>query len=436
MDPDRRSWPGLALIAAAAIGLAACGSTNATPTVTVAPTVSSPSGPSALPSTSPSVAGSPTADPATLYAQIEAQVQQIRELSAKTPVEPRILDDAALKANVAASFEKDNPPALVAANQRIYELLGLIPQGTSLKDLYLKLLGSQVAGYYDSDTKELYVVSRSGGLGPTEQITFAHEFDHALQDQNFGLDKLQLDAIGESDRSLARLSIPEGDATLLMSLWAGQNLSPAELLQMVQEASDPAQAAILAEMPAILKDSLLFPYSAGEALVAATQSAGGWAAVDKLYADPPASTEQVLHPEKYAAHEAPIKVTFAKDLATRLGNGWSVDLQDTMGEFELESWLKSAGKVPEATATTAAEGWGGDRIALVSKGDRSGIVFDTRWDSPADAAEFAAAAQAALDTLGGHGALIAIAGSNRVTVFIATDNATIDALGSVLGLAG
>ena len=178
--------------------------------------------PTALPSASPSAAGSPTADPATVYAQIEAQVQQIRELSAKTPVEPKLLDDAALKANVAASFEKDNPPELVAANQRVYQLLGLIPDGTSLKDLYLKLLGSQVAGYYDSDTKELYVVSRSGGLGPTERITFAHEFDHALQDQNFGLDKLQLDAIGESDRSLARLSVAEGDATLLMSLWAGQ----------------------------------------------------------------------------------------------------------------------------------------------------------------------------------------------------------------------
>ena len=150
-------------------------------------------------------------------------MQQIRQLSAKTPVEPKLLDEAGLKANVTASFQKENPPELVAANQRISELLGLIPQGTSLEALYLKLLASQVAGYYDSDTKELYVVSRSGGLGPTERISFAHEFDHALQDQNFGLDKLQLDTIGEGDRGLARLSVAEGDATLLMSLWAAQS---------------------------------------------------------------------------------------------------------------------------------------------------------------------------------------------------------------------
>ena len=434
MDLRRRSLPRVALIAAAVLALGACGSSAPTPTASVAPTLSPTTAPST--STSPAAPGSPTPDPATVYAEIEAQVQQIRELSAKTPVTPKLLDDTTLKANLAASFEKDNPPKVVAANERAYQLLGLIPEGTSLKELYLKLLGSQVAGYYDSDTKELYVVSRSGGLGPTERISFAHEFDHALQDQNFGLKNLQLDAIGESDRSLARLSVAEGDATLLMSVWAAQNLAPDELLQLLQAASDPEQTAILAQMPDILKDSLLFPYTAGQALVASIQATGGWAAVDKLYATPPASTEQVMHPDKYAAHEAPIKVDFPKDLAARLGSGWSVDLQDTMGEFELQTWLKSAGKVAQAKATTAAQGWGGDRFALVSNGSRSGLVVDTRWDSPADAAEFAAAAQTTLDALGGHEALIAINGSNRVTVFIATDDATITALAGVLGLAG
>ncbi|MDP9483350.1 MAG: hypothetical protein M3P84_09030 [Chloroflexota bacterium] len=435
MELRRRSLPVLAVIVAAALGLAACGSSTPTPTASV-PGTASPTTPGPLTSASPGAPGSQTPDPATVYAQIEAQVQQIRELSAKTPVAPKLLDEATLKTNLAASFEKDNPPKLVAANERTYQLLGLIPDGTSLKELYLKLLGSQVAGYYDSDTKELSVVSRSGVLGPTERITFAHEFDHALQDQLFGLDKLELDAVGESDRSLARLSVAEGDATLLMLLWAGQHLTPAELLQVLQAGNDPEQTAILAEMPDILKDSLLFPYTAGQALVASIHAAGGWAAVDEIYADPPTSTEQVLHPAKYAAREQPVKVEFPKDLAARLGSGWSVDLQDTMGEFELETWLTSAGKVPQAKATSAAEGWGGDRLALVSKGTRSGLVVDTRWDSPADAAEFAVAARSTLDAVGGHGNLIAIDGSNRVTVFLASDDATISALAGVLGLAG
>ncbi len=325
---------------------------------------------------------------------------------------------------------------MIEANERLYRLLGLIPAGTSLKDLYLKLLSSQVAGYYDSDTKELYVVSKSGAIGPTEKVTFAHEFDHALQDQNFGLSKLQLDSIGEGDRSLARLSIPEGDSTELMTEWASTNLTPAELMQMIGESTDPEQAKILAEMPDILKDSLLFPYTSGLDLVRSIRMAGGWPAVASLYADPPASTEQVLHPEKYTSHEAPVAVTFPKDLAKRLGAGWKVDYQDTLGEFQLAEWLRSAGKVPAATASAAAAGWGGDRVALVGNGDRSGVVIDTRWDSPAEASEFAAAAQTALDTLGGSHAMIAIDGTDRVTIFVATDDGTITALGSALGLAG
>jgi hypothetical protein len=63
-------------------------------------------------------------------------------------------------------------------------------------------------------------------------------------------------------------------------------------------------------------------------------------------------------------------------------------------------------------------------------------VVDTRWDTRADAAQFAAAAQTTLDALGGHRAMIAIHGTNRVTIFLGTDDATISALAGALGLAG
>jgi hypothetical protein len=171
-------------------------------------------------------------------------------------------------------------------------------------------------------------------------------------------------------------------------------------------------------------------------MILRARTAGGWPAVDALYSKPPASTEQVLHADKLAAGEAPIAVTFPKDLATRLGGGWKVDMEDTLGEFQLGVWLKSAGKVAQADALAAAQGWGGDRVALVTNGGRAGVVIDTRWDSPAEATEFAAAAQATLDKLGGNHALIAIDGTDRVTLFIATDDATISALAGALGLAG
>ena len=425
MDPFRRTAGRRLALLAACLLLVACGSSSPSPSPTASPSA---------PTASPGPA-TPTPDPAAVYSAIEAQVQQIRGLTAKKPVTPILLDDATLIKNMAASFTKDNPPDVLAANQQLMELMGLIPKGASLSDLYIQLLGSQVAGYYDPDTQQLYVVSKTGAVGPVEKVTFSHEFTHALQDQNFGLKNLALDAIGQGDASLAQLSVAEGDATMLMSLWAQAHLTPADMLALVQAGSDPEQTKILDAMPDILKETLLFPYTSGLSMVLAAQTSGGWPAVNAMYDRPPASTEQVLHADKYASGEAPIAVTFPADLAKRLGTGWSVDMQDTLGEFQLGVWLKSAGKIPQATATTAAAGWGGDRVALVHNGDRVAAVIDTRWDTPADADEFADAATTTLHALNPDFQLIHLVGSDRVTLFLG-DSASVGALAGALGLAG
>ena len=80
------------------------------------------------------------------------------------------------------------------------------------------------------------------------------------------------------------------------------------MLALVQAGSDPEQTKILDAMPDILKETLLFPYTSGLNMVLAAQTSGGWPAVNAMFARPPASTEQVLHPDKYAAAEAPIAV--------------------------------------------------------------------------------------------------------------------------------
>jgi hypothetical protein len=395
--------------------------------------------PTPLPSAaSPSPAASLDND--AIFNAIEGQVQGIRELSKKSDVARRILDEDQLAALITASFDKSNPPALIAANEQLLKSLGLLPQDASLKDLDVKLLSSQVAGLYDPDTKTMDVVSKSGQLGPIEQITYAHEFDHALQDQNFGLAKLGLDDTSNSDRGLARLSLPEGDATLLMTQWAEVHMSPLQLLQLAQEANDPSQTALLAAMPDDLKETLLFPYQQGLSWVNAMQSSGGWAAVDAAYAKPPDSTEQILHPDKWASHEQPIPVTIPTTLAAKLGPGWTMPLTDTFGEMQFRIWLEQVGKLPVGQAEAAAAGWGGDRLALVQNGSTFGIAMITKWDTPADATEFAAAAGPTLKLLPSSSApvtaMIDPGSTNQVVLFIASDQATINALAGALGLAG
>jgi hypothetical protein len=410
-------------VAALAVILAGCGILGPTP---------SPSSPTTSPTTPP--------DPATVYAEIEEQVRAIRGLQEKAPIQPKILDEAALTDYVKVQFRKDNPEDVIEANERLLKVLGLLPTDASLEDLYIGLLSSQVAGLYNPEDKTLYVVSRTGGLGPTEKTTFAHEYTHALQDQNFELSKLELDATGEGDRAIARLALVEGDATLLMTLWQIDNLTQAEIIRLFSESLNPAVTAPLENMPAVLRESLLFPYTGGLNFTQRLQASGGWSAVDAAFAKPPASTEQVIHPEKYESGEKPTVVDLPDDMAGRMGPDWILGLEDTLGEFQLKVWLANAADgaaTEQGNATEAAAGWGGDRVAvLYGPGGATAAVINSEWDSPADAAEFATQAKLVVSSLAGAGEVVAPAGGTNVRVILAPSDDMVSRLTVVLGLGG
>lgn len=422
------------LLAALTLAAAACG--PATPSPTVRPTGTAAPLPSATPS-APAGSPTPAPDPATVYKAIEEQVIAIRGIQPTDPVDPQVLDEAELKVRIEKSFNEDNPAELVAANERLLKAMGMFPEDASLSGLYLELLGSQVAGFYSPEDDELYVVSRTGALGPSEKVTFAHEYTHALQDQKFDLESFELGAVGEGDRGTGRLSLIEGDATLAMSLWLQQHLTPAEQGQLVQESLDPEAVAILQKMPPILRESLTFPYDAGLRLVLNIfQTGGGWPAVDAAFARPPASSEQVMHAEKYTANEPPIVVDIPDDLATKMGAGWTVALEDTLGEFTFGVWLRGALRrvVP---ANEAAAGWGGDRVAVLAGPNGAwAVALLTEWDTPADATAFADAAGEALGTLSAETQLGHQTGTTRVGLLFASDSPTAVQLDSIIGLTG
>lgn len=414
-----------------------CGSPAPTPAPsgTPVPTVA----PSTAPSASATAAASPspaaTADAAAIYDAIEQQVIQIRGLRPNRPVPRQSIDQAQLRTMLTEEFDRQSPPDYVAANERLYKALGLIPADSNLRDLTLDMLSGGVIGFYRNDQGKLYVVSKTGLPGVGERITFAHEFDHALQDQNFTVFKDQDGILDQSDRLLARQAVFEGDATLLMTLWAAAHFGPADMLAYLALSADPAAQAVLQRTPPFLRDLLLYPYTTGLSFVQATQLRDGWAGVDDLYRRMPVSTEQVLHPEKYAADEAPIQVDLPADLAAQLGSGWTVPLEDTFGELELGYWLRESGVKP-ATATSAAAGWGGDRLA-VAKGPSGawGVVIDTAWDTAADASEFADAANLAIAGLANPARVSSPAGTH-VTVLVASSQDALLALDVIFGATG
>jgi hypothetical protein len=439
-------------LAAAACGSAASPTPGATPSPSPAASAS-PSGapstptPSATPAASPSAGGSPGATPdpadAATYRAIEDQVAAIRGIEPTARLEPTILDEAALRARLQEMFDEENPPNEIRESEILLKALGLLPADASLRDLYLDLMSSQVAGYYDLEADQMFLVSRTGGIGPSEKANFAHEFVHALQDQHFQADRLVNEEAtkGQGDRALAWRSVVEGDASLAQLLWLQNNLTPAEIQQVMTESSDPETTAALNKAPAILRESLLFPYSAGAQFDIAAWQQGGWPAVDALYDKLPESTEQILHPEKYLAGEMPKAVSVpAADVAAALGDGWTVADEDTAGEFFLSTWLReraATGPAPEpggtpVPASGAAAGWGGDRtVLLTGPGDAYALVMATAWDTPDDAAEFASAARAAVKGLPGASA-VGDGSGDAVTVLLASDDTVLGRLQAAL----
>ena len=412
----------------------ACGTANPSAVPASAAPTASPgaSAPLASPSTSPSPSGA--VDPAALYAEIEDQVVALRGLQPKSPVARNVVDEAELRAILTKSFRENTPVSLVEAGETLYKELLLMPQDASLEDLFIELYSSSAAGVYDSKTKQLYVVSKSGEIGLLERITYAHEYTHALQDQNYDLETFIGDETDQSDRSLARTTAVEGDAYLTMGLWAQANLSAAELGQ-VASLTDPASEAALAKLPEIVKQALLFPATSGIGLAISDYSRGGFGAIDERFANPPDSTEQILHADKLAAGEKPVVVTFPEDLAQRLGTGWGIPLQDTFGEMQLEILLRQGGA---ASSTDAAAGWGGDRVALVEGPDGAvGVVLDTAWDTEADAGEYAAALEPLVAKLkaAGRSAAVLVPEPGRVVLVSGSSEDVLGRLANVLGLA-
>jgi hypothetical protein len=407
MPPIRRrsNLKSLATFAVSGIlALGACGTTA--PTATLPPT---PAPTTVLPTGTPR-------PPAEVYAEIRAAVEAIRGLKPNAAVDPVTIDETQLRKNLESEFDKQNSPGDLQLSEGTLIALGLLPVGSSLRKLTLDLQAGQVAGYYSPEENQLFVVSRSGRLGPVEEVTYSHEFTHELQDQNFDLGKLGLDPANQSDRAFAQLALIEGDAVSVQTAWTAANLNPQEVGELFAASLDPAAIDALRKAPAYLRETSLFPYSDGLNFVEGLIASGGYAAVNAAFANPPTSTEQILHPAKFSPREAPADIKLPADLAKAMGGGWAEVGQDTLGELILRVWLTGNG-VPAETARAASSGWGGDRLVLLRSPSGSLTVgMWTEWDSAADANVFATAANTALTTLGQSHNLAHAPGSRMVTL--------------------
>jgi hypothetical protein len=315
-----------------------------------------------------------------------SKTAELRGLSPKNAMECQFITPEELRERYTRIFEEEYPQEEAQIDQEVYVLLDLMREDQDLYTILLDVYSEQVIGFYDDEPKELYVVSQKGKLGPLEEIVLAHEYTHALQDQYFDLSSLPLEEEGNSDLSLAVLSLVEGDATLIQGIYMWTILDDNEREALSQELEKFTSEAFDAA-PRFIQENLTFPYESGLNFVMALIEQGGWQAIDQAYSDPPQSTEQILHPEKYYLERDEPQAITMPNLESALGTGWSQLDSDVLGELNIRIYLETF--VDTAEATTAAEGWDGDRYVYLKNTDGEKLlVLHSVWDSISDAAEF------------------------------------------------
>jgi hypothetical protein len=376
--------------------------------------------------------------------EVLKETSQIRQLSILRPVKSSAQSRSEIENMIIKNLDDDMTPAQTHATEVTLKRLGMTPPDFQYRALMIRLLTEQVAGYYDPKTREFHLADWIDLDG--QKPVMAHELTHALQDQHFNLRRFEHWPKGDSDAELAAHALIEGDATLAMALYVANN--PLRALAFLKSLGTAGMSTVeLDKAPRAVRESLLFPYQQGTDWTTSLYKQGGWDRVSKAFTELPQSTEQILHPEKYFAHEAPVKVTLPNitSLLNRRGQSSDVRVQrsevrgqgseeqfwsaatgrrfgfgsiesragstaldtqlldahrslltggwrrldyDVEGEWGfyliLDQFLKSP-----AESRRAAAGWGGDRFAVYEgpKGESCFISLSV-WDTENDAREF------------------------------------------------
>ena len=416
------------------------------PTLTSPPTIASTSSPTVTP-TPPFVSLQELGE----LDQIELEVAALRGLEPLRPVPRWAVTRQDLRTYYVEPALDEHWEEQLDSLTLTLVAFDLMEPGLDLAPLLKYFLPESIAGFYDPKTGGIYIVSDTGEIGAYEQIVFAHEYGHALQDQHFDLLALGFDEFGFTfdnlDRFNAIRALVEGDAELIEGQYLGalpriDEMAYAPLARAFgfgQAAFKPRATNPSLQQPPV-EDVFLFPYSYGEIFVQTLYQRGGWKAVNEAYTDLPQSTEQILHPARYLAGDEPVPVSVAP-LADTLGGDWRLVFEDPIGEFMLRIYLQN--QLTSEEAAKAAEGWGGD-LGVVYYDDASGklvMVLNSVWDTQYEAGEFlnayvtyaarryghpASDATGGLSCWYGDDALCVNWAGDKVTVILGPDQQTVD----------
>lgn len=342
------------------VGALAYSQSGGAPTSSGAPRTTEPE-PSGSPpgsASSESEAPSTTTPPLQqVVAEIKAFVERERGLRFTADVPVKLAGNAEFEQIVGQQLAEEEPQ--VAELGRVLVGLTLLDQGEDVVKDVKSLDTAAVVGFYDPKSKQLVV--RGSGTSPYVRKVLAHELTHALDDQQVGLDRPQLEA-ADDETGFGFTALVEGSARKVEEAYYA-SLTPDEQAQADDEELQLSlRSPQILTLPPILITILQEPYQDGSILVRRILGAGQQAALDAAFANPPTTSEQVLDPAKYLSGEAAIPVAEPATIG-----GAPVQDRGALGAYLLEQALSSG---PGDVRSTIA-GWGGDRYVTWQDGART-----------------------------------------------------------------
>jgi hypothetical protein len=310
-------------------------------------------------------------------------------------VDARVVAKDDVSALLLETILHDHTREEMALYQTRLVAVGLWPPQRDLVDESLAIARDEIAGFYVPASRVLYVVdgfhvpftmrflSALLRRDMLRELVLSHELVHLLQHRDVPALFDVTRWMEQDDASAAVQTAFEGDAlhygyAALLVGTDGSLPDPQRFRREIEAEAAAKEKGAWAGTPALLRLTLTLPYSRGYPLSLAEGT--------RLLEDPPATTEQVMHPQR---RHAEFEVADLAPLEAALPVGCEGLGQNTLGELGIWVLLQDLGAA--AVSAAAADGWDGDRYLAARCGDHLAFVWWTAWDSESDAAEFAEA---------------------------------------------
>ncbi len=358
--------------------------------------------------------------------EILAFVSKDTGLPIKEPVKRKLVTREEVGQFLEQRMKEDKDTEKLERSETSLKKFRLLPKNFDLRPFLVTLLKEQVAGYYDPKTKTVNLLD---WVAPEEQKpVMAHELTHALQDQNFGMEKWMeagdkpkniQEEIEQDERRGAREAVIEGQGmiVLLDYMMRAQGMRVTDAPQLVQALRQGMNlqvpdSPVFSNAPLFLRDSMMFPYSNGMDFVLQVELKNGTnAGFAGALKTPPTTTRNILEPQTYISNEVIPNLKVA-DLDKVLGKSWQRWDYGYMGEYDVQLLFKQWADAPKdsgevfpqikaGTGDTISPNWrGGYYISYRKPGGKPAangkldpadmsLFYISRWSTPAAAKQFA-----------------------------------------------